>query len=160
MTLCPITITIAKAFVTENHRHNKAPVGAKFAIGLQDNASLVGVVLVGRPVARRLDDGFTAEVTRCCVADGYPNACSMLYAAAWRCARAMGYRKIITYTLGSEAGVSVQAAGWLRVAVTRGESWDRPSRSRKDNHPLEPKVRWEQLTGKSATVVNLMPKSL
>ena len=61
----------------------------------------MGVAICGRPVARRLDDGYTLEVNRLCT-DGTPNACSILYAAAYRAARAMGYNKVITYILDTE----------------------------------------------------------
>ena len=86
----------------------------------------------------------TAEVTRVAVLDDQPNACSMLYGAAWRACRAMGYRRLITYTLVSEAGTSVRAAGWREVGKRGGGSWDTPSRPRVDKHPLEQKVLWER----------------
>jgi len=97
---------------------------------------------VGRPVARRSDDGWTLEVTRLCT-DGAPNACSFLYAAAWRATRALGYRKLITFTLPSEGGASLRAAGWRLVGSTPGRSWSVPSRPRVDKHPLQTKLRWE-----------------
>ena len=104
---------------------------------------LVGVVVAGRPVARGLDDGFTCEVTRCC-ADGTKNACSMLYGAAARAARAMGYTKIVTYTLPQEGGSSIRGAGWIEVATTKGNrTWDTLSRHRKAIKQ-DPKTRWEK----------------
>jgi hypothetical protein len=141
--LQPLTIAEAKVFVDEHHRHHDAPVSAKFAIGLNDGKSVVGVITVGRPVARMLDDGLTAEVTRCCVLDGTPNGCSMLYAAAWRAARAMGYRRLITYTLDTEPGTSLVAAGWKRIGEAGGGSWSRESRLRVDTHPMQRKIKWE-----------------
>jgi len=140
--LQPITRKEAHAFITEHHRHHRAPVGEKFAIGVNDGVKVVGVVTVGRPVARMLDDGWTAEVTRCCT-DGTPNACSMLYAAAWRAARAMGYRKLITYTLPEEGGASLRAANWKCIGAAGGGSWSCKSRPRVDAHPLQVKFRWE-----------------
>ena len=89
-------------------------VGHKFSIGLSDGDKIVGVAIVGRPVARHLDDGWTLEVNRLCT-DGTRNACSMLYAAAWRAARAMGYKRIVTYILESENGASLRASGWKCV---------------------------------------------
>ena len=97
LTLVPVTLRQANAFVAEHHRHHKPVVGHKFSIGCQKNGALVGVAIAGRPVSRYLDDGFTLEVTRLCTL-GDRNACSMLYAAAARAAKAMGYHKIITYT--------------------------------------------------------------
>ena len=102
-----------------------------------------GVAIAGRPVARHLDDGSHLEVLRVCT-DGTPNACSMLYAAVRRTATAMGYRpeQVITYTLESESGVSLRAAGWQSDVSTRGGGWDRPSRSRVDTHSTARKRRW------------------
>lgn len=84
--VCPITLKEANAFVGQHHRHHKPVVGHKFSIGCTDGEKIVGVAIVGRPVSRYLDDGWTLEVTRLCT-DGTWNACSMLYAAAWRAAR-------------------------------------------------------------------------
>lgn len=80
---------------------------------------------------------------------GARNACSMLYGAAWRASRALGYRRCTTYTLLSESGASLRAAGWKQVAVVRGRSWSCPSRPRTDGHPLEDKIRWE-IAGRAA----------
>jgi hypothetical protein len=103
---------------------------------------LCGVAIVGRPVARLLQDGYTAEVVRCCT-DGTRNAPSMLYAAAWRACRALGYRRLLTYTLPSEGGASLRAAGWRLIGEAGGGSWDRPQRPRIDRHPTQKKLRWE-----------------
>lgn len=91
--IVPMTLREANAFVEQNHRHHGATVGHKFSIGLSDGEKIVGVAIVGRPVSRHLDDGWTLEVNRLCT-DGTRNACSMLYAAAWRAARAMGYKRV------------------------------------------------------------------
>lgn len=101
------------------------------------------MAIVGNPNARMLLDDYTAEVTRLCVLDGYPNACSMLYAACWRAARALGYRRLGTYTLPEEGGASLRAAGWRLVGEAGGGSWDRRQRPRVDRHPTQGKLRWE-----------------
>lgn len=143
--LQPLTLAEAHAFVREHHRHHGPSVGGKFAIGVNDGERVVGVVVVGRPVARHFDDGWTAEVTRLAT-DGTRNACSMLYAAAWRAARAMGYRRLVTYTLPDEGGASVRAAGWRLVGEAGGGSWSCKSRPRVDKHPLQTKLLWEAAT--------------
>ena len=97
LTLTPINLKTASAFVQQYHRHHKPTRGHKFSIGVSDSGSLVGVAICGRPVARRLDDGYTLEINRLCT-DGTPNACSILYAAAYRAARAMGYMSLIFWT--------------------------------------------------------------
>ena len=141
--LAPVTWRTARHFVSQHHRHHMPPRGHKFSIAVEDEAgSLVGVAIVGRPVARHLDDGWTVEVTRCCTL-GAENACSMLYGAARRIAKEIGYKRIVTYTFATESGVSLRAAGWSLVANTDGGSWDRPSRPRNDRHPLVRKNRWE-----------------
>lgn len=142
--LQPISFEEASEFIRRHHRHHLPPVGWKYGIAVNDGDKVVGVVTVGRPVARMLDNGWTLEVTRCCT-DGTPNACSMLYAAAWRAARALGYRRLITYTLASEAGISVKAAGWRVIGKTDGGSWDRPSRRRIDKAPTQIKMLWEAI---------------
>ena len=90
-----------------------------------------------------LQDGWTAEVTRLCVIDGARNACSFLYASCWRAARALGYRRLITYTLPEEGGASLRAAGWKCLGEAGGGSWNRAERPRVDTHPTQVKLRWE-----------------
>jgi hypothetical protein len=138
-----IEFAAAADFVSLHHRHHTPPVGHLFSIGAFRDGVLVGVVIVGRPVARRRDDGLTAEVTRLCVLDAEPNACSFLYGKAARAALAMGFKRIGTYTLKSEPGTSLKAAGWTLIGETPGKSWSVPSRPRADKHPIEPKLLWE-----------------
>src|SRR5262245_58380740 len=104
--------------------------------------AVVGAAIVGRPVARMLDDDWTAEVTRCCT-DGTRNAPSMLYRACWRACRALGYRRLVTYTLPEEGGASLRGAGFKLIGKAGGGSWSCQSRPRVDKHPLQAKLRWE-----------------
>jgi hypothetical protein len=143
LTLRPITHREAAAFVSAHHRHCVPQKGWKFGVGVADgNGELVGVAVVARPIARKLDNGFTLEITRLCTT-GVKNACSILYAAARRAAFALGYRRVITYTLETEPGSSLRASGFQAVAKTRADTWDRPGRSRIDQGPICPKTRWE-----------------
>lgn len=142
LVLQPISIGEAQTFTERHHRHHRAPTGGLFAVAVSNGQEVRGVAVIGRPVARMLQDGWTAEVTRLCTL-GDKNACSMLYAAAWRAARALGYRRLITYILKSEPGTSVAAAGWRLVGAAGGGSWNVPSRPRVDRHPLEQKQLWE-----------------
>ena len=123
LTLTPINLKTANAFVQQYHRHHKPTRGHKFSIGVSEDGALVGVAVCGRPVARRLDDGYTLEVNRLCT-DGTPNACSILYAAAYRAARAMGYNKVITYILDTENGSSLKAAGYVCEGKAGGLKWN------------------------------------
>lgn len=144
MRLQPISLREARVFVTRHHRHHKAPQGGLFAIALSEAENVVAVVIVGRPVSRHFDDGWTAEITRLCALDGQRNACSRLYQAAKRAAQALGYQRVITYILASEPGTSLKGAGWRLVNATAGGgSWSVPSRPRVDTHPLEQKQLWE-----------------
>ncbi|WP_342657101.1 hypothetical protein NPJ82_09105 [Sphingomonas sp. NY01] len=141
--IAPVRFTDAAAFVREHHRHHTPPVGHIFSLGAMAAGDLVGVVIVGRPVSRHRDDGETLEVTRLCTT-GHRNACSFLYGAAARAAFALGYRRIGTYILKREPGVSLAAAGWKLIAETPGRSWSVPSRPRADKHPIEPKLLFER----------------
>lgn len=142
VSIVPCTIKDAAHFIATHHRHHRPPTGGLFAVGAQVGGLLVGVAVVGRPVARALQDGTTAEVTRLAT-DGTPNACSALYGAAWRACRALGYLRLVTYTLATEPGTSLRAAGWRLVGEAGGGSWSRPSRPREDDHPTQAKLRWE-----------------
>jgi hypothetical protein len=140
--LQPITYSEACEFIAEHHSHHLPPQGWKFGIAVNDGTNVVGVITVGRPVARHFDDGWTAEVTRCCT-DGTKNAASKLYSAAWRAARAMGYRRIITYTLlDEEDGICLKASGYRELHSTSGGSWNCVARPRVDKHPLQKKLCW------------------
>ncbi|MHC4748281.1 MAG: XF1762 family protein [Planctomycetota bacterium] len=140
--LQPITYKEACEFIREHHSHHLPPQGWKFGIAVNDGEKIVGVVTVGRPVARHLDDGWTLEVTRCCT-DKTKHVASKLYAAAWRASKAMGYKRLISYTLKEEKGTSLTAAGWRVIGETSGGSWSRPSRPRVDKHPTGQKLLWE-----------------
>jgi hypothetical protein len=139
----PITLAQANDFVTTNHRHHKKVVGHKFSIGAMLGDKLVGVVIVGRPVARYRDDGWTLEVTRLCT-DGTRNACSFLYGCAAKAAFALGYNKVGTYTLPDEGGASLRATGWRLIGERGGGSWNCASRPREDKHPTGVKWLWEK----------------
>lgn len=143
LTLCPTTISDALVFVDQHHRTHEPPHTYLFAVAVAENDDIVGVAIVGRPVARMLQDGWTAEVVRLCTL-GARNACSMLYGAAWRACRALGYRRLVTYILQTETGTSLRAAGWRLVGETKGGSWSRSNRPRVDRHPTQGKLRWER----------------
>jgi hypothetical protein len=127
----PLDLAEANALVQTMHRHHQPVIFHKFSLGAADGEKVVGAAIVGRPVSRHLDDGWTLEVNRC-VTDGTRNACSLLYGAAWRAAKAMGYRRLITYTLPAEGGASLRAAGWKCVGLRGGGNWNKKSRPRVD----------------------------
>lgn len=143
LSLQPISYREACEFIRQYHRHHKPPQGWLFGVAVNDGEKVVGIVTVGRPVARMLQDGFTAEVTRCCT-DDTPHVASKLYGAAWRAARALGYRRLITYTLASETGTSVRAAGWREVGKAGGGQWHRASRPRVETAQDGQKTLWER----------------
>jgi hypothetical protein len=142
LTIVPCTREEANTFVAQHHRHHGPVVSHKFSLAVAEEDRVVGVAMVGRPVARMLDDGFTLEVTRCCT-DGTKDAASMLYGACRRAVFALGYRKLVTYTLQTESGISLRAAGFKVLGEVRGKSWSCPSRPRVDLTPLQKKFRWE-----------------
>lgn len=154
--LRPLDLSEANDFVAAQHRHHGRTVSHKFSLGVEDEGGgLRGVAIVGRPLARALDDGWTAEVLRVAT-DGVRNGCSMLYGACARTAHAMGYRRIVTYTLETEPGVSLVGAGWERDGETPGRSWSVPSRPRPTQGAMfagvvcnttGPKIRWSRRLG-------------
>ena len=141
----PITRTEMCNFIREHHRHHCPPVGFKAAIAAAKDGTVVGVGIVGRPVARHLDDGWTCEITRVAVVDGEDgrNACSFLYGALRRLGFALGYRRIITYTLPTESGASLRGAGYRQVGLRGGGSWSTPTRPRVDKAPTCQKLLWD-----------------
>lgn len=141
----PVTLREANEFVSNFHRHNKPTQGGRFAIGASTNDEMIGVAIVGRPVARLLDDGWTSEVTRVCVVDHAPkNTCSFLYGRCWRIWQQMGGKRMVTYTLQEESGSSLRGAGWKILGETKPDGWDRENRKR-DWQPIygQLKFRWE-----------------
>lgn len=152
LVIVPMTLAEANAFVADHHRHHNPVPGAKFCIGVATRGPdgepeiICGVAIVGRPVARMADNGWTLEVNRTCT-DGTKNANSMLYGACRRATFALGYRKLITYTLPSESGMSLTAAGWRCLGEAGGGRWSRASRPRVDTHPTQTKLRWEIVPG-------------
>ena len=142
--ITPINLDEANAFVARHHRHHKPVPGAKFCVAASEmrvkerapsgpHAALevCGVAIVGRPVARMSDNGYTLEVNRLCT-DGTRNACSILYAAAWKAAKALGYQRLITYTLPDEGGASLRASNWKLIGLRGGGNWNVASRPRID----------------------------
>jgi hypothetical protein len=145
LVITPVTLREANAFVEQHHRHHKPSRGCRFcvAVSVEGSEQVCGVAIVSRPVARMLDEGWTAEVVRVAT-DGTANACSALYGASWRAARALGFRKLITYTLPEESGASLRGSGWRVVnARAGGGTWSRTDRPRVDMHPTQTKLRWE-----------------
>lgn len=141
--LVPISLDDANALVRAHHRHHGAVRGCICCVAVASSGVVCGVAIIGRPVARMLQDGWTAEVTRLAT-DGRPHAASKLYAAAWRACRALGYRRLVTYTLPTESGVSLRAAGWKLIGEAGGGSWSRRERPRVDRHPTQHKLRWQR----------------
>ena len=145
----PITLKIANEFITNFHRHNKKVQGCRFCLGAKFNDKLVGVAIVGRPVARKLDDGLTAEVTRTCVLDDAPkNVNSFLYGKCWRVWQQMGGKRMLTYTLQSESGSSLKGAGWKILGETggwkNGKGWTTREGREWQAVTGELKFRWEK----------------
>ena len=145
LSIQPISFAEACLYVRRHHRHHRPPVGSIFQLACNDGVKVVGVLIAGRPVARLLDNGLTLEVTRCCT-DGTRNGCSMLYASAWKAAKALGWPRLITYTLPEEGGASLKATGWKCVGEAGGTPWNNKVRQRADDHPQGVKWRWEATT--------------
>ena len=142
----PISIKEANEFILNFHRHNNPVKNCRFAIGAGFEGKLVGVAVIGNPVARLMNDGFTMEVLRVCTKEDSPkNTCSFLYGRSWRVWQQMGGLRMITYTLQSESGSSLKGSGWTIRGETKPSSgWSRKDRDRKWQ-PIygQMKFRWE-----------------
>jgi hypothetical protein len=135
MKIKPIELKDANAFIALHHRHHKPVQGHRFSISVWNDKQLVGVAIVGRPVAR-------LAVTRLCT-DGTKNACSMLYSAAARVGKELGYKRIQTYILASEPGTSLKATGWKDEGEAGGGQWRHTDgKPRRTDQPTEKKRRW------------------
>ena len=144
LNISPCSLREANEFVSKFHRHHKPTAGHKFSIKcVDDTGNVVGVAICGRPVSRYLDDGNTLEINRLCT-DGTRNACSKLYGACAKIARAMGYKKIITYILESESGISLKASGFICEGTAGGEIWTGKRSGRDNGVPRERKTRWSK----------------
>lgn len=140
--LKPIELRDANAFIAQHHRHHKPVQGHRFSISVWSEDTLVGVAIVGRPVARKVDSSTTLEVTRLCT-DGTKNACSILYSAAARVGKELGYKKIQTYILESESGTSLKASNWVDEGEAGGGQWKHTDgKPRRTDQPTEKKRRW------------------
>ena len=115
----PVSLRAANAWVLEHHRHNKPVRGSKFQVAACDDEGTVhGIAICGRPVARMSDDGLTCEVYRSVTLDGGPPGVnSFLYARCWRIAREMGYLRLITMTQGAS-----RAPPWSRPGTASSAS--------------------------------------
>jgi len=143
LSVVPLDLESANDWVSMFHRHHKPVIGHKFSLGAMKDNDIVGVAIVGRPVSRVRDNGWTLEVTRLAT-DGTKNVCSFLYGAAARAGFALGYRRIGTYILASEPGTSLRAAGWRQIGEVKGRSWSCASRPRIDKHPTLDKFLFER----------------
>lgn len=141
----PCELREAKEYISLHHRHHKPPQGHRFSLKAVSGGRVVGVAVIGRPVARYQDDGQTLEITRLCT-DGTPNAVSFLVGAVKRAGRALGYKRLISYTLEEENGASWRASGMTETGKTAGGAWSGTygdGKKRSNVHPLTPKRRWE-----------------
>lgn len=142
MEIRPITLKDANQFIKTNHRHHAPVTGCRFAISSYDDGKLIGVAICGRPLSRFLDNGLTLEITRLCT-NGTKNTCSFLYGACCRVAKAMGYKKVITYILMSENGASLRASNFVLEAENAGgKAWTGKRKPKSNIYPAEMKKRY------------------
>jgi hypothetical protein len=162
MTVVPCSQRQANAYVSQLHRHHRPPRGSVFQLAVIDEEGLVrGVAMVGRPLARMLQDGYTLEVNRVAT-DGCQNACSALYGAAWRTVRGLGYRRLFTYTLPQEGGASLRGSGWTEAGLVEGNEWRgrfnpewQGLGERANDWPTSDKTRWVKVDPSHETAVEI-----
>jgi len=149
----PCSLRKANDFVAAHHRHSlrTSRNGGKFAVAAAFDGRIVAVAIVGNPLSATYMDGFTAEVLRSCSLPGAPKNCnSFLYGICRRIWFEMGGRKILTYTLTTESGVSLLGAGWVLAAEIKGHSaltWGKNDHLKRDGQAIfsAPKRRWESI---------------
>ncbi len=140
----PISLNAARVWIKQRHRHLRKPIkGWLFGVEILRDGKRIGVACAARPNARELQDGVTCEISRVAVLEGERNACSFAYGALRKAARALGYQKVVTYTLAEEPGSSLRAAGFVNVSAVKGREWSCPSRPREQVELLADKQRWE-----------------
>lgn len=157
MRIVPIELKELNILVYKYHRHHKPVQGHRFSIGLENNDEYVGACSVGRPVARLGGNPKEVlEVTRL-VCRGDKNSCSMLYSAAARVGKELGYLKIQTYILESESGVSLKASGWkCEDDCCGGGGWnDRNGKKRRTDQPICKKQRWVKILSEHKTNIGI-----
>ena len=147
LSIIPLSLKEANEFVTKYHRHNKKCAGHKFSIGAVYKNEIVGVVIVGRPVARKLDNRFTLEINRNCVLDTAPKGtCSFLYSRAIKIWQTMGGKKIITYTLETESGSSLKAVNFNKETTVqtfkKNTGWTTRTNRIWQEVQATPRIRW------------------
>lgn len=143
--IVPLELRELNELVSNWHRHHKPVQGHRFSIGVIETSTgeIVGGCSVGRPVARRINPKEVLEVTRL-VTNGAKNACSILYAAAARIGKELGYKKIQTYILETESGHSLMVSGWeLEASDVGGGQWEHTDgKPRRTDQPICKKQRW------------------
>jgi hypothetical protein len=74
----------------------------------------------------------------------------MLYAAAARVCKEMGFIYIQTYILDNEPGTSLLAAGWIISHRTAGRDWNVKNRmGRRTDQPMCDKICWKKELNKN-----------
>lgn len=143
----PVTLKEANEFIAAHHRHHDPVRFHLFSVGCREikDGELKGVAVVMRPAAPAYNGKPIAEVSRLAT-DGTQNTCSFLLARAANAAFQLGYLIIQTYTLTTEPGTSLAAAGWEWCGERKGAPWNTKSRPRKDTHPIGPKDKWMRIS--------------
>ena len=154
--IVPLELKDLNALVARLHRHHRPVQGHRFSIGLEHDGKLVGGISVGRPVARMTDQRCVLEVTRL-VTDGTPNTCSLLYAAAARVGKALGYERIQTFILDSEPGVSLRAAGWVFEGKSKGRNGWKTRPNRRTDQPKCVKHRYSKILNAARSLDETAP---
>ena len=156
----PIDREPARHFVARHHAHCRPPVTWRFQTAIYNGRTLLGVAVVGNPVAPSLNGRGIVEVNRLCIRRDTAaalrwNAASMLYGWCAREAARQGWQKIVTYTRIDEPGTSLLAAGWVPEGRVRGRGWHSARRARSNTNSWIDKIRW----GKSLATSHRVAKA-
>jgi len=148
----PITVKTARKQISEWHRRLPYIQGGLFAAGCAEDGVLCGVAVAGNPCQEWQGTG-KIFISRVATLE-QENACSMLYGALCRAAKALGYLEAWTYTHLDEPGTSLRAAGFMDMGLTDGGEHSRPSRPRKKAVDSNPKRRWLRILNGARAAAN------
>lgn len=167
--LRPITRDLANDCVRRWHRHHKPVRQRVLSVGAFIEGEIVGAAIVEPAKAEALSKNGVFEVTRLACRGGgatlnghVDGVASKLLGAAWGAMRAMGCRRMCSYTRLDESGVCYRAAGWVAVAFSKGEAWDHGNKADRwlpglysPTTEVVDRVRWE--IGPDAATTRVKP---
>lgn len=143
--IIPLTLAQANSFAAKQRENYRPFRGRRFAIGCAMDEKLVGIVILGKPVDEALDDGLTLAVNYI-HATGGRTAYGMLYGAAARAAKALGYCRIIAFLPENISSSGLRAAGWKCAGPVESGKPQAPKKLRYEQRLMVRRRKAEELS--------------